>query len=329
MEGIRVHHLPQLPRRLYIEGPSFREVQHLLTYSASTYYGRGMRLIDDVDQEWLQSDSRLPSLPRATWVKITDRGLYRNDLAFVVESMEGDVVTLAVVPRFNQNQRKRKRKGMRPSPALLDAETLAQLPFKEHFHRSGSRKFHSSGLEFLLAPATHTLKLEDNPSEEQLRPFVQSIFQCSGKSRDISWLLLDAVKSVYHRKARESWRVGDEIRVRGGEFTGWRGRLVEIDSSSQTASVSILDLETSKPIDVQIVLASLERYFEIGDVVRVVIGSEKGRKGSITSIEDEVATIVELSSEAGQFFVEASIFFSLSFSLSKYSFLVQESPGLS
>ena len=82
--------------------------------------------------------------------------------------------------------------------------------------------------------------------------------------------------------------------------------MVEIESSS--ALISVLAPESTKPFDISINLASLKRYFEIGDVVRVVIGMEKGRKGSITSIEDEVATIVELSSEAGEFFVEVNVF---------------------
>ena len=140
MEGIRVHYLPQFPRRLYVEAPSLREVQHLMTYSQSTHHGCGIRLIDDVDREWLQSDSQSLSLRRPTWVKITDRGLYQNDLALVVESpRQGDVVTLAVVPRFTRN--KRKRKGTSPSPVLLDTETLAQLPFKENFTDLGHENF--------------------------------------------------------------------------------------------------------------------------------------------------------------------------------------------
>jgi ribosomal protein L24 len=100
---------------------------------------------------------------------------------------------------------------------------------------------------------------------------------------------------------RELWHVGNQIQVCGGDFIGWQGHLVEIDSPSQSALVSVLDLETSKSIHVQIVLMNLEWYFTIGNVVRVVTGLEKGKKGSITSIEDEVATIVEFSSEAGQF----------------------------
>lgn len=325
MEGIRVHRLPQLPRRLYVEAASLREVQRLMTYSQSTYHGRGIRVIDDVDRKWLQGDN-LSSFPPATWIKITDRGLYQNDLALVVESpREGDVVTLAVVPRFSQNQRKRRRKGTRPNPMRLNAESLARLQFRENFYRLGSRRFHSSGLEFLLAPATHTLKLEHNPSDEQLRLFEQSIpiynpseerlrlfeqsvsLQCTGKQHgiDIDRLLLDAVKSAYHRKVREIWRVGDQMRIRGGEFIGWRGHLVEIDLTSESALVSVLAPESPKPIHVHIALANLQRYFEIGDVVRVVVGMEKGRKGSITSIEDEVVTIVELSFEA---VVEVSIF---------------------
>jgi ribosomal protein L24 len=143
------------------------------------------------------------------------------------------------------------------------------------------------------------------------------IFQCNKKPRAINWLVLDAVKSAYHQKVREVWHVGDQIQVHGGKFIGWQAHLVEIDSSSQSALVSVLDFETSKLIDVQIVLVNLEWYFTIGDVVQVVIGLGKGQKGSITSIEDEVAIIVEFSFEAGQFFVKISIF-SLSFSLSKH-----------
>lgn len=300
MEGVRVHHLPLLPRRLYVEGPSLCNVQRLMKYSQSTYHGRGIRLIDDVDREWLQGENISFSLPVATWVKITDRGLYYNDLALVVESpRHGDLVTLAVVPRFSPNGRKRRRKGTRPGPVLLDAKSLSRLSFKENFYRSGSRRFHPSGLEFLLAPAAHTLKPESNPSEEQLRPYELSISLHTGSqiSHDIDWLLLDAVKSAYQRIVRETWRVGDRIRICDGEFINWQAHLVEIDSSSQSAIVSVLDPKSLDTFQVAIVLANLERYFRIGDVVRVVIGMEKGRKGSITSIEnDEVATIVDLSS---------------------------------
>ena len=318
MDGIRVHHLPQFPRRLYVEGPSLHEVQHLMKYSQSTYHGRGIRLIDDMDREWLRGDNQL-SLPLATWVRITDRGLYQNDLALVVESpRQGDLITLAVVPRFDQNEKKRRRKGTRPSPVLLDAESLAQLPFENDFYRSGSRRFHSSGLEFLLAPAVHTLKLEHNPSEDQLRPFEQSVsLRSSGKSYNIDSLILDAIKSAYHRKLQETWHVGDQMRICGGEFIGWQGHLVEIESSSQCALVSALDPESMKSLNVHIDLANLQWYFKIGDVVRVVIGVSKGRKGSITSIEDEVATIVELSSEARELFVEVN-FFPLPFPPSNY-----------
>ena len=311
MEGIRVHHFPQFPHRLYIEGPSWQEVRRLMTYSQSTYHGRGICLIDDVDREWLQGNNPPFSFPRATWVRITNSGLYQNDLALVVESpKQGDLVTLAVVPRFSDNERKRRRRGTRPGPARLDEGSLARLQFKDNFYRSGSRRFHSSGLEFLLAPAAHTLKLENNPTEDQLRPFEQSIsVQCSQKSHDIDQLLRDAVKSAYHRKVQETWRVGDRIRVCDGEFIDWLGQLVEIDSSSQSALVSVWDPKSSKPLDVQIFLSNLERYFEIGDVVRVAIGVEKGRKGSITSCRNEVVTIVELSSGAGEVFVEVGIFF--------------------
>ena len=84
--------------------------------------------------------------------------------------------------------------------------------------------------------------------------------------------------------------------------------MIEIDLSSQSTFVSVLAPSSSKSIHVHITLASLVWYFEIGDVVQVTIRMEKGQKGSITSIEDEVGMIIKLSSEAGEVFVEVSIF---------------------
>ena len=165
---------------------------------SSTYHGCGIHVIDNVDHKWLLGKNILLSFPCTMWVQITDHGLHQNDLALVVESpRQGYVVTLAVVPPFNQNKRKRRQKGTRPSP--VNTESLAHLPFKDNFHRSGSRKFYPSSLEFLLAPAIHTLKLKNNPSEEQLRPFEQSVsLHSRGKPHDIDSLLLDAIKSAYH-----------------------------------------------------------------------------------------------------------------------------------
>ena len=308
MEGIQIYCLPQLPCQLYVEGPSLRLVQHLITYSQSTYHGGGICVIDDVDRKWLQGNNISLSLPCATWVKITECGLYSNDLALVVESpSQGDIVTLVVVPRFSQNEKKRKQKGMRPSPVHLDAESLARLPFKENFYRSGSRRFHSSGLEFLLAPAAHAVKVENNPPKEQLRLSEQSI---SLQQNNLNWLLLDAIKLAYYQKVQDTWHIGDRMQICSREFIGWQGYLVKIKSSSQCALVLVYGPQSLEPIRVHIPLANLEQYFEIGDVIRVVIGMEKGWKGSIISIENEAATILlELSSEAGEFFVEVIVFF--------------------
>ena len=180
-------------------------------YSQSTYHSCGICIIDNVDHKWLQGDNILSTLPCGTWVKITNSGLYKNDLVLVVESpRQGDVMTLAVIPCFNQNERKWKWKSTRPNPVLLNTESLDHLPFKDNFHRLGSWKFHPSSLEFLLALAVHTLKLENNPSEEWLRLFEQSVSLYSrGKPHDIDLFLLDAVKLAYHWKVQETWHVRD------------------------------------------------------------------------------------------------------------------------
>ena len=131
VEGIHIHCLPHFPCQLCIEGPNLYKVQHL--------HSHGICIIDNVNCKWLLGENISLFFPCATWVQITGCSLYQNDLALVVESpRQGDIITLAVVPCFNQNERKRRQKGTRPSSVLLNAKSLAHLPFKDNFHRSGS-----------------------------------------------------------------------------------------------------------------------------------------------------------------------------------------------
>ena len=98
------------------------------------------------------------------------------------------------------------------------------------------------------------------------------------------------------------------MQICGGEFIGWQCHLIEINLASQSAFILVLASSSLKSIHVHIALVSLVQYFKIGNVVQVIIRIKKTWKGSITSIEDEVSTIIELLSEAEEFFVEVSIF---------------------
>ena len=177
--GINTYHVPYLPRRIYIEAPGIFEIQELMKLSAYSHLvSRATRILDDVNHDFLHSTS-VPEVPcPGSWVRITQAGLYKGDLALVnLTPSEGDVVSIAVVPRFRMSHNK-KRKASRTAipPALLDPKILQKFPpNEEHILIIGSRMFHSSGLEFLRAPSAHSLKIEPCPSEAELTLF-QSCF---------------------------------------------------------------------------------------------------------------------------------------------------------
>lgn len=110
--GIKTYHVPYLPRRIYIEAPGIAEIQEFIKFSAYGYLvSHAARVLDDFDRNFLHSTS-VPDVPcPGSWVRIIQAGIYKGDLALVLfKPREGDIVSIAVIPRFDVSQSK-KRKG--------------------------------------------------------------------------------------------------------------------------------------------------------------------------------------------------------------------------
>ena len=297
--GIMTYSVPYLPGRVYIEATGIAEIQNIMKFSTYGHLvSRAARILDDLDRNFLRGTS-IPVVPcPGSWVRIIQAGIYKGDLALVLFTPnEGDVVLIVVVPRFNVSEfqnKKRKGSGLlaraAPAPALLDPTFLANFPLNENnIHSIGSRVFHRSGLEVLRAPSAHTLKIEPRPSEAEIFLF-QSCVERLHVTYTTETLIRCAVNKALRDCSRRFWHTGDRVRVVEGVFKETTCFIHEIDEANQIITV---EFSSPPPTRFEVSIDHLERIFLVGDQVRVALGKNKGRTGSILEITDGVGTIVE------------------------------------
>ena len=165
-----------------------------------------------------------------------------------------DTVLIAVIPRYTVS--KKKRKGGRPAPSLLDPNFVARFPSstENNLHFIESRMFHPNGLEVLHAPSTHALKIESRPSEEELM-----LFQSSFGQLDVAYETEDVIQTAVHRafrkESRRLWHAGDRVRILKGTFIGMSCSIHEIDEPNRTVIVKFNSLN---PTHMEVSMEDLE-----------------------------------------------------------------------
>ena len=291
--GIKTYHVPSLPRRIYIEAPGIAEIQELMKFSAYGHLvSRATRVLDDIDRNFLHSTST-PNVPcTGSWVRITQPGIYKGDLALVYATPStGDIVRVVVVPRLTVSGNKKRKGNARPAPALLDPKFVAKFPYisLDGIHSTGSRSLHSNGLELLYVASAHGLKIEPRPSDAELLLF-QSSFGVLNETFELDHQIQRAVNKAFCNESRRLWRTGDQVRILEGVFVEKWCSIHEIDEDNQSV---IVEFNSPQLTRVEVCLEDLERLFLVGDQVRVAFGENKGRTGSIVRINDSVGTIVE------------------------------------
>ena len=294
--GIKTFYVPYLPRRIYIEAPGIVEIQELLKFSAYSQLTSRCTRISDDDRSFVYGT--IPDVPSpGSWVRITQTGIYKGDLALVLSApSEGDVVSIVAVPRLDVSKNK-KRKGTglhaRPAQTLLDPTFLANYPLNDNnVYSIRSRLFHRLGLEILRAPSAHALTIEPRPSQPELLLFQSSLerLDVTNETGEVAVLIRRAVNNAFRIESRRLWRTGDQVRILEGAFKDAVCSVHEIDEANGFA---VVEVGSPNPTLVEVGMEDLERHFNVGDQVRVAIGENKGSTGSIVKISNGVGTIVE------------------------------------
>ena len=103
-------------------------------------------------------------------------------------------------------------------------------------------------------------------------------------------LIRQAVNKAFRNKSRRLWQTGDCVQILEGTFKNTSCSIHEIDEANQSA---IVEFGSPTPTHVEVSIEDLEQHFVVGDQVRVALGKNKGRTGSIIAITGDIGTIVE------------------------------------
>jgi hypothetical protein len=215
------------------------------------------------------------TIRRNSWVRVTSRGRYKNDLA-LVRSIDNDAFSAAVllVPRIHMT-RKRGRKG-RAEPALFDV-VKAKSTFGEESVVTENDVCRFHGNEFvqgLVQLDVKILELSDrsvNAAQHELDLFRKSC---------IEWVV-EATNSGIVKL-----RLSDKIRVVAGPYQGSLGCLTAIGKDH------MITFESDNLSGPQQVLAwEVRKCFGLGDFVQAVCGEHEGAEGFIIVMEDDYVVI--------------------------------------
>ncbi|XP_057297763.1 transcription elongation factor SPT5-like [Hydractinia symbiolongicarpus] len=226
-----------------------------------------------------------------SWVRIK-RGLYKDDIAQVdYVNTARNQVTLKIIPRIDytimrgalkpslDEAGKRKRKA-RPSQKMFDKDTLvtigADITQDGDFYMFESNRYRA-GFLYKTMVLSGVITEGVKPSLSELEKFTASVD--------------DEDLELGHSKAKDeighSFSPGDMVRVSEGELIHLKGKVLSVDGNNITIMPKHEDLKDPLEFPAH----ELEKYFKVGDHVKVMRGKYEGDTGLIVRVEENVIVL--------------------------------------
>jgi len=296
---------PSIPGSIYVEAPSARHVR----LACGSFHGtkepiEHVSLEDAVAVVTCGSGPRL--LDAHSWVRIR-RGLYAGDLAFVRSITErvpdgkddqdvfpSTIVTINLIPYSPLEKITHKRK--RENQIVFNRKTFFDSrhyePKCKRIELDEDRKpqedmwkfrrfiFRNGLLEMKVVMSTLNFK-KVNPTPEELEKWMES------RDKDVALAAKNAA-SRSDKSAQGLW-FGDRVEVTQGWAQGRKGTVQNIDGDE----VLVNDIMSPSSPSVTIRIIDTQKYFVIGDNVRVMSGPEVGLNGWCIKVEDGAVRLSE------------------------------------
>lgn len=173
------------------------------------------------------------------------------------------------------------RYGRRPLRRPFDVNKVRELYGAEHVVEKDelyvfAGQCYRRGLIQLVVPVR----------DLDLRPrFSFSAFSAFGQSH----IPDTAVQSYFWSHYAKTLRIGDRVKIIEGEQTDASAIVADITGDIALVVLAFVDLAIDVPV------RALRRYFKPGDTVAVTAGVDQGKWGTVTSVVDEIVTLVSPS----------------------------------
>lgn len=306
--GIRTAALPffgdrswddkMLLRLVYIQASSMRAVDLAIQGARSSGFNcKVTGTIDDDERTKIIQRKTGPAIAPQCWATIL-RGIHKGDGCFV-ESIEAEQAVVWCIPRLDLSTS--RRQGRVSTTDRLHNIPNTVRPHAPQGKRSEQRTFDPLEVARIHGPGSVTESNGEYTFRKQIfcGGLVRRLVEVSNLSPKVrfSYMLyracslapqipsarVEAYLMYYYGKALQ---LGDSVKIVDGEQSGGIGRIIDLSGDFATVQVAGADLT----LDIH--LRSLRRHLVIGDTVRVEVGVDQGKWGSVVEVYRDEVTII-------------------------------------
>eukprot|EP00211_Chloroparvula_japonica_P005232 CAMPEP_0119129972 /NCGR_PEP_ID=MMETSP1310-20130426/7499_1 /TAXON_ID=464262 /ORGANISM="Genus nov. species nov., Strain RCC2339" /LENGTH=946 /DNA_ID=CAMNT_0007120435 /DNA_START=107 /DNA_END=2947 /DNA_ORIENTATION=+ len=280
---------------IYIEAAKEQHVRKACLLFRGTLFSYGLKLVPVTEKkDILRVNAQGDLLQPHSWVRVK-RGTYKQDLGQVLaydENRQQAVVKL--VPRLNmqdmaarQNRRDgeppNRRKGQRPQAKFFNRKDArdAGLSAESRFEQ-GNNIIVCNSMKFMDGFLLKTMNIKSLIIDDVVPTFSElQKFQRTDENGE----LVGALPAMVKRQV--TFVKGDTVIVFDGALKNLMGVVKNVDGDTVTVQPQNVKLEET----VKVLARDLQKYFRVGDHVKVISGRHSGETGMVLEVDGNVLVL--------------------------------------
>ncbi|KAF7827360.1 putative transcription elongation factor SPT5-like protein 1 [Senna tora] len=245
----------------------------------------------------LSVESKAIDLSRDTWVRMKI-GTYKGDLAKVVDvDNVRQRVTVKLIPRIDlqalanklEGREVVKKKAFVPPPRFMNVDEARELHIRVEHRRdpmTGERFETIGGMMFKDGFLYKTVSIK-SISAQNIKPTFDELekFRKPGENGDGD---VASLSTLFANRKKGHFMKGDAVIVIKGDLKNLKGWVEKVDEDNVHIRPEIKDLPKTLAVNER----ELCKYFEPGNHVKVVSGTQEGATGMVVKVEQHVLIIL-------------------------------------
>ncbi|CAH8377739.1 unnamed protein product [Eruca vesicaria subsp. sativa] len=290
--------LDHLQNYIYVEADMEAHVKEAIKGMRSIFANHKILLVPIREMaDVLSVKSKTVELARDTWVRMK-LGIYKGDLAQVVDV--DDVrrkVTVKLIPRIDlqhlaDKQEGRpivKKKAFVPPPRFMNVDEARELHIRVERRRDRMTGDYFENIDGLLFKDGFLYKQVSTKSisTQNVTPTFDELerFKKANENGEIDFV---DMSTLFANRKKGHFMKGDEVIVIKGDLKNLKGWVEKVDEENVLIRSDTKGLHNPLAVNEK----ELCKYFEPGNHVKVVCGTNEGATGMVVKVEQHVLSIL-------------------------------------
>ncbi|KAF2296607.1 hypothetical protein GH714_000539 [Hevea brasiliensis] len=289
--------LDHLKNYIYIEADKEAHVREACKGLRNIYAQKIMLVPIKEMTDVLSVESKAIDLSRDTWVRMKI-GTYKGDLAKVVDvDNVRQRVTVKLIPRIDlqalanklEGREVVKKKAFVPPPRFMNVDEARELHIRVERRRdpmTGDYFENIGGMLFKDGFLYKTVSMK-SISAQNIKPTFDELekFRKPGENGDGDMVSLS---TLFENRKKGHFVKGDAVIIVKGDLKNLKGWVEKVDEENVHIKPEMKDL----PRTIAVNEKELCKYFEPGNHVKVVSGTQEGATGMVVKVEQHVVIIL-------------------------------------